>query len=105
MIKVIINGEPYDLIFLIVPKLTVIIIGCESLTSQNAKIDFENSKGNIVNIPFLREDDEQNTDINYVQNDISQDTFFVEYMRICSDIDVAEVHVKQIDCHCEEPLY
>ena len=64
MLSVIINGKTYELIFLVVPKLTVdIIIGCESFASWNAKVDFENSrlsivdKGNVLNIPFLREDE------------------------------------------------
>ena len=54
-----------------------IIIGCESFTIRNARIDFGNSrlsiidKGNIVNFPFLREDDEQTANVKNVENYMS----------------------------------
>ena len=103
MLNVIMNGGTYELIFLVVPKLVLdIIIGCESFANWNAKVDFENhrlrliDKGNVVNIPFLREDEEI-VDLVETEDDISQDTFFVEYMGLHNQKSMTEVHIEEID--------
>ena len=103
MLQVIINGGAYDLIFLVVPKLAVdLIIGCESFANWNAKVDFESNRltikdGGIMNeIPFLREDEEL-VNLNRGEDDISQDTFFVEYIGIQNTMGITEVQVEEIN--------
>ena len=103
MLNVTINGGQYELIFLVVPKLTIdLIIGCESFANWNAKVDFENSrlriteKGKVTDIPFTREDEEVEGLVTG-ENDISHDTFFVEYMGIYNEMGMVEIHVDGVD--------
>ena len=103
MVNMVMNGRTYALIFLVVPKLAVdLIIGCESFANWNAKVDFENQRLRIINegrvedIPFLR-DDEEVADAVKSEEDISQDTFFVEYIGIHNEQGMTNVHIEELE--------
>ena len=103
MINMVMNDRTYALIFLVVPKLAVdLIIGCESFANWNAKVDFENQKlrimneGRVEDIPFLR-DDEEVADAVKSEDDISQDTFFVEYIGIHNEMGMTNVHIEELE--------
>ena len=103
MISVEIEDERYDIIFLVVPTLAVdLIIGCEFFDKWKARINFEDNVLNItnerglMNIPFMKEKDDEIEEVE-TEGDLSQDTFFVEYVRIDDDREITEVHVGTID--------
>ena len=104
MLNIEIDGANYELIFLVVPTLSVdIIIGCEFFVDMKARVDFEENRlrfvsgGGLISVPFLKETAVETSDVGDDDAGISQDTFFVEYTRIDRDRGVANMHVKKMN--------
>ena len=104
MIRVEMQGERYDLIFLVVPTLSVdIIIGCEFFFDRKAKLNFgENmlkfvSGDGLASVPFLKEAETGIVETSNNENELSTDTFFVEYIRIDGDHKVSKLRVGKIE--------
>ena len=103
MINIEMEGVKYELIFLVVPTLAVdVIIGCEFFFENKAKINFEEnvlrfiSGAGLATIPFSKEIESETIDENDEANEISNDTFFVEYVKVSNDRGVANIHVKEM---------
>ena len=87
LLNVEINGKFYELIFMIIPKLTVqIIIGCEAFLQYYAILDFKFKHLSLVNnhevntIQFLRQYDSKNANEQLSGQELSHETLFVEML-------------------------